>query len=185
MPTIYAMGCDDFYRSADVRACSFGPADAVHTAVLMGDSIGGQWFPAVAKVFDKPDWRLLVLTKSSCPMVDEPVFNHRIGRSYTECATWRENALKEVVAQKPDVVFLGSSSTYDFSQTQWLDGTSRVLEALSPATGHVYVLRATPGLPFDGPACLQTKHIFFLHFSIRRPNINDPRGTMHSPDFRS
>lgn len=158
LPAIYAMGCDDFFRSAVVRACAFGPPNAAHTAVLMGDSIGGQWFPAVAKVFANPDWRLLVFTKSSCPMVDEPVFNRRIGRSYVECATWRENALKEIVALRPDVVLLGSSSTYDFDQAQWLDGTTRILKALSPASGHVYVLRATPGLSFDGPACLSARN---------------------------
>ena len=48
-PTIYRMGCDDWYRSAQVRICAFGKADARKTAVLIGDSHVGQWFPAVRK----------------------------------------------------------------------------------------------------------------------------------------
>ncbi|BFI96750.1 MAG: acyltransferase family protein [Rhodanobacter sp.] len=153
-PIIYGMGCDDWYHSDRVRICSFGPADATHTAVLMGDSHAGQWFPAVAEAFDRPGWRLLVLTKSSCPMVDEPFFYSRIGKEYTACATWREHALQQLVRIRPDVVLLGTVDTNGFSREQWVAGTSKVLAVLSPAAGHVWLLRDTPMLPFDGPDCL-------------------------------
>ena len=103
-PAIYAMGCDDWYRSATVRICSFGSEQAPRTAVLMGDSHVGQWFPAVRGALDA-HWRVLVITKSSCPMVDEPFFYTRIGREYTECAQWRDAALRQVLAEHglPDV----------------------------------------------------------------------------------
>ena len=155
-PAIYGMGCDDWYYSDRVRVCAFGPANAAHTVVLMGDSHAGQWFPAVAKVFDRPGWRLLVLTKSSCPMVDEPFFYERIGKEYTVCSTWRTHALAQVAGIKPDVVLLGTvgGGGYKFSKTQWIAGTTRVLDVLSPAAGHIYLLRDTPHLPFDGPDCL-------------------------------
>ena len=153
-PVIYAMGCDDWYHSDVVHPCSFGPANAMHTVVLMGDSHAGQWFPAVAEAFDRPGWRLLVLTKSSCPMVDEPVFYARIGREYTECATWREGALQQIAKLKPEVVVLGTADANGFTRKQWMAGTAKVLHVLSPSAGHVYVLRDTPQLPFDGPDCL-------------------------------
>ena len=153
-PVIYKMGCDEWYRSAQVRICGFGPAKAAHTVVLMGDSVGAQWFPAVALAFDKPGWRLLVITKSACPMVDEPMFYPRIGQEYTVCTEWREDALKAVAALKPDVLILGSTSTYGFTRTQWLDGTSNVLNAVAADVGHIDLVRATPDLPFNGPACL-------------------------------
>jgi peptidoglycan/LPS O-acetylase OafA/YrhL len=157
VPAIYAMGCDDWFHSAEVRVCAFGQKDASHTAVLIGDSIAGQWFPALATVFDKPDWRLLVLTKSSCPMVDEPVFYSRIGQIYEVCSVWRKQALKHVVVLRPDIVVLGSTSTYGFDSSQWIEGTSRVLKTISKAAGHIYILRATPGLSFNGLSCLATR----------------------------
>ncbi|WP_049621760.1 acyltransferase family protein [Frateuria defendens] len=153
-PAIYGLGCDDWYRSDRVRICAFGSSAARHSVVLMGDSIAGQWFPAVAKVFDKPDWRVLVLTKSSCPMVDEPFFYARIGREYTECAAWRSHALAEVARIRPDVVLLGTVATNGFTEPQWVEGTARVLSAISGSAGRIYVLRGTPRLPFDGPNCL-------------------------------
>jgi hypothetical protein len=96
----------------------------------------------------------MVLTKSSCPMVDEPYFYARIGREYVECANWRSQALQQIASMKPDIVVLGTVQSDDFSQAQWVQGTERVLDVLSPATGHVYILRGTPHLPFDGPKCL-------------------------------
>ena len=152
-PVIYRMGCDEWYLSSRVRICAFGSSEAPRTAVLMGDSHAGQWFPAVSRVFQSSEWRLLIVTKSSCPMVDERFFYPRIGREYTECSTWRKDALKEVATIKPDVLLLGSSQ-YEFSKEQWISGTARLLRDLSPVVGHIYILRDTPQLPFDGPDCL-------------------------------
>jgi hypothetical protein len=148
------MGCDGWYHNAYVKVCAFGPDRAAHTAVLMGDSIAGQWFPAVSKAFAGSDWRLLVLTKSACPMVDEPFFYERIGRMYTECTVWRREALEKVAALKPDVIILSSSAASSFTQPQWIDGTAKVLSAINNSAGHIYLLRSTPDLSFSGPDCL-------------------------------
>ncbi|HEY9131862.1 MAG TPA: acyltransferase family protein, partial [Dyella sp.] len=153
-PAIYGMGCDDWYASDRLKPCAFGNGTSAHVAVLMGDSIAGQWFPATEKLFAQQGWRLVVLTKSSCPMVEEPFFYARIGREYTECSRWREKALDYVRTLRPDLVMLSTVSTNGFSEQQWVEGTERVLERLSQATGHIYILRATPYLPFDGPNCL-------------------------------
>lgn len=153
-PAIYAMGCDDWYYSDRVNVCTFGAPNATHTAVLLGDSIAGQWFPAVAKVFAGSEWRLLVLTKSSCPMVDQSIFYARIGRIYTECTTWRKAALEYLAKIKPDVVVMSSAPNSTLSPEQWKSGSQRVLQSISSSATNVYVLRATPYLPVDGPDCL-------------------------------
>ncbi|HMV39698.1 MAG TPA: acyltransferase family protein [Plasticicumulans sp.] len=153
-PVIYAMGCDDWFHADTVKACEFGTGKAGKTAVVLGDSIGLQWFPAFESVFVPRDWRLLVLTKSSCPMVDEPIFYARIGRRYEECERWRANALQAIAQLHPDMVILGSTYTYDFSESQWREGTARLLTPLAAAAGRVYLLRSTPVLPFDAPSCL-------------------------------
>lgn len=154
LPSIYALGCDEWYHTARVRVCAFGPADAAHTVVLMGDSIAGQWFPAVARGFDKRGWRLLVLTKSSCPMVDHPIFYPRIGREYTECEIWRNAAIRFLDSIRPDLILFSSVPTYDYTLQEWESGTARILDALVPLAGHVGILAPSPLLPFDGPACL-------------------------------
>lgn len=155
LPAVYGVaGCDEWYHSARVQVCGFGDAEAARTALIIGDSVTMQWFPAVMETFGKQDWRVLVITKSACPMVDEPYFYPRIGRVYTECSAWRDAAMTAVTTLRPDVVLTGSTTTYPFTDGQWFDGTRRVLDRLAPAAGRVFVVRATPMLPFDGPGCL-------------------------------
>src|SRR6185437_10362122 len=158
-PIIYlkSLDCGDWVLNTKVQVCAFGSPHAKHTAVLMGDSLAGQWFPALAQVFDKPDWRLFVLTKSACPMVNFPLYYARIGREYTECGIWRSKALRYVASVKPDVVVLSSFPTGAFDEQHWISGTTDVLKVFDSSTKHVFLLRATPRMPFDGPDCLATR----------------------------
>lgn len=154
IPSLYAMGCDEWYHTDRLKVCRFGPENSPHKAVLVGDSIAGQWFPAVQALYgDKPDWQILVATKSSCPMVDEPYYYARIGREYTECAQWRQAALQWLRDLHPDVIFM-STHAAPFTPRQWENGTRRVLDTFAPSAGTVILINATPRLPFDGPDCL-------------------------------
>lgn len=155
-PVIYRMGCDTWYRSAEVTVCSYGADDATRTAVVMGDSVALQWFPALEAIYTRPGWRLLVVTKSACPMVDEPYFYPRIRREYTECAQWRASALERIAELSPEVLVIGSMQQYGFTEEQWREGTARVLGSLGEHARLIHVLRPTPTLPFDPDACVDT-----------------------------
>lgn len=155
LPRLYAVpGCDEWYRSSQLRICGFGAVDGQRTVLLLGDSVAMQWFPAVIKAYGERGWRVLVITKSACPMVDEAYFYQRIGRRYIECEHWRKAALDAAAKLQPDLVLTGSTTTYPFTQAEWVGGSRRVFQALSAAAGRVMVLRATPMLSFDGPGCL-------------------------------
>ncbi|WP_266160756.1 SGNH hydrolase domain-containing protein, partial [Dyella silvatica] len=67
---------------------------------------------------------------------------------------WRDHAAKYIASIHPDIVIVGSSPTYSFSEADWTDGSKKLLSVLSPAAGHIYVVRGTPALAFDGPDCL-------------------------------
>src|SRR5690606_37982967 len=112
VPSIYKMKCDDWYESAEVRPCKFGPDDAPRKAVLIGESVVMQWYSEVYKIFDRPGWQLIVLTKSSCPMVDASYYFERIQRIFHECDEWRREALTAISAWRPDVVLVGSANNY-------------------------------------------------------------------------
>ena len=154
MPIIYQHGCDDYFRSDTLKPCSYGDHDAPNTAVLFGDSIGAQWFPTLANMYDSKEWKIVVFTKSSCPMVDEPYFLPTIGREYTECAVWRERAIGWLEKRKVNSIFMGGSAARDFKPEQWVEGTRRILDRLAPNTDAIYLIESTPTLAFHGPDCL-------------------------------
>ena len=165
VPALYRKQCDQWYHSDVLTPCEFGNPQASRTVVVLGDSIGLQWFPAIERVFDPAQWRIVVMTKSACPIVDAPIFYARIGREYTECARWREAALAHIAGMAPDEVILGSTQTYDFNPTQWRDGTVRILRRLAPAADRVHILRGTPVLPFDGPDCIAPRGALWSHIA--------------------
>ena len=172
-PLLYLEGCDSWYHNAHVKPCIFGDKDGTHTAVVIGDSIGLQWFPALQRIFKEKHWRLIVLTKSSCPMVDEPFFYARIKRVYINCAMWRRNVFAKIHSYKPDIVILGSTFTYPFSRKEWINGTRKLIAKVSGEAREVYVLRSTPALPFNGPDCL-SPHGMLYRWLARYPNCRAP-----------
>lgn len=157
IPVIYQDGCDDWFQSDELKPCVYGSNDAQNTAVLLGDSIGAQWFPALVEMFDPAEWRIVVLTKSACPIVDEPFFYQRIGREYVECAIWRERAIAWLQQNPAKHIFIGGSAAPEFSPEQWTQGTRRILDRLAPYTEAIHVIESNPTIGFNGPACLSQR----------------------------
>ncbi|HEX5693625.1 MAG TPA: SGNH hydrolase domain-containing protein, partial [Arenimonas sp.] len=129
------------------------PPDAKGELVFIGDSVGAQWLPAIEALARQRGLAVVVLTKSACPIVDEPYFYERINQRFTICEQWRESAVDYVQSQKPELVVIGSSR-YPFSTEQWRDGTRRILHALGAPQRQVVVIAPTPLLGYHNPICL-------------------------------
>ena len=170
VPAIYRQGanCDTWYFSANLTPCETAAEEATQTAVLIGDSIGAQWVEMVFRIYAPPDWRVIVLTKSSCAIADEEYYYERLGGNYDICTEWRESAIEYTADLQPDVVFVGSSSTYDFTADQWREGTSRVLSRLTAAAKDVVLIPGTPALTFDGPSCVASPYKFSFRLQDSR-----------------
>lgn len=151
---IYSRNCDDWYRSAELVPCKVGQHDGSDgTIVLIADSVGAQWVPALEHAARELRRDLIVLTKSSCPIMDVQFFYSRINRRFTECEEWRAKAIDYVATVNPDVAVIGSTQ-YEFPREELVAGTERILRALSAPERSVVVLAPTPVLPFDAPRCV-------------------------------
>lgn len=161
-PALYAAGlnCDTGPASAQLVPCGLGSKDGRFRAILLGDSVGAQWTTMIASIFASPDWQVIVLTKSACPVVDESYFYDKIGADYAICTEWRNAAIEYIGQLNPDIVFIGSSAEYPFSESQWVEGTSRVLSRLSEITENVVIIPGNPKLSFNGPSCLDQPYKF-------------------------
>ena len=157
LPVPYERGCDDWVNSAKVKICNFGVTDAENVAVLFGDSIAVQWFAGLAIPLTLDNWQFYVITKSACPIVDEPIFYSRIGQEYKICEEWRNAAIEQLQEINPDILFVGSASDYAYTPGQWQEGTQRIVEQLADSADRVYLIPGTYRLPFDAPSCLARK----------------------------
>jgi hypothetical protein len=119
--------------------------------------MSAQWFSTFAGMVDQGDWRLTVVTKSACPMVDQAFFYQQIGQIFSNCERWMANVLAEVIRTKPDIVVMGSALGYPFNPAEWEEGTFRILEEIATYTGNIFILRSTPVLPFDALSCAKNQ----------------------------
>ncbi|ALO35970.1 hypothetical protein CMT41_15490 [Colwellia sp. MT41] len=154
LPIIYRMPCDAWYANSEVQPCVFGDESAAKTVVLLGDSIGAQWFSVLPELFPTPEWRIIVYTKSSCPIVDEDYFYQRIKKIYQVCSDWRAKVITRLKIIKPDIIIMGSGANKYFTAEQWITGSEKIFKSLSQVSRNVFVIPGTPSLGFDGPSCV-------------------------------
>ncbi len=156
LSSIYQAGCDTWYFSSDVTPCVSNVENATKTVIMIGDSVLAQWWPAIQPYFNKRGWNAIILTKSSCPMINHPIYYERIRSIYTICEQWRKKAIAFIKKKNPEILILGSSLAYKVNNDEWLHGSKSLLDSIS-GIGQIIVIGGTPRLQIDVPTCLARK----------------------------
>jgi hypothetical protein len=158
-PSPYDDGCHLNYQQSVSPLCEFGKLTGRKTVVLYGDSHAVQWFPALEKLALEKGFKLITLTKSACPSID--VVRESVGAfKMSNCAAWRENAIKRITAAKPDLIILSSFEHFIPSgdpktvKQWWAEGSERTYQTLKPLTSKLIYLRDTPLPDRNIPSCL-------------------------------
>lgn len=165
LPRPYRDGCNPDVTDSAVRVCAYGVRGARATVAVFGDSHAAQWFPAVERLATARGWQILVLTKSACPSVDVSRYAALLGRTFTECDTWRRAAVDSLRARRPALVLLSNSTEYvrggprperdaTVAPTEWQRGTERTRAALLDAAIPAAVVQDTPAARENVPRCL-------------------------------
>jgi peptidoglycan/LPS O-acetylase OafA/YrhL len=155
--------CMVAFTVSEPRLCTFGRGRKV--VVLFGDSHAAQWVSPIRSIADQNGWRLVTVLKASCPTADiGEVYNIRLHRSLHECAAWRNAAINEIRALKPDLIVIsnfrqsyvqgpGRNGPTNLTQPQdWAAGMGRTLTMLGASD--IVVLRDTPSASFDVAICM-------------------------------
>ena len=107
MPKYWLDNCLDANSATLEKVCTFGDTkNPVLTVAMVGDSIDGNWFPALEKLALQRHWKLITDLHGTClwtatMMVDTT----GTGGVYTACHQWGQAALNDLVTKmKPNVV---------------------------------------------------------------------------------
>ncbi|ABW16011.1 acyltransferase 3 [Parafrankia sp. EAN1pec] len=134
--------------------CAYGDPNGRRTVVLFGDSHANQWFNAMNKVSRERGWRLIPYTKGGCPPAEYPDFVlETLKRVYTECNTWRAEALARIGALDPDLVVVGSEARTEAIRVG-AGGMASAVRTLRSTGAKVVFISDTPYPGFDVPDCL-------------------------------
>ncbi|MDB4906550.1 MAG: acyltransferase 3 [Gemmatimonadetes bacterium] len=162
---VYGAGCLVRWEDPRLVTCEGGVAGSDTTIVLVGDSHAEQWRAAFGIVARQRHWRLVSMTRASCPLSRVRMVNWQLGRVDEACDAWRESAIAAIAAMHPAVAVIANSSGYiaepfysggtaKLTFEQWHDGVFSVLQALDSARVATVLLRDTPNTGIDSPVCL-------------------------------
>ena len=158
IPRVYRDGCHGNFDATDLPPCVYGHREGSRSVVLFGDSHAAQWFPALERLALDHEWRLMSLTKSSCPAFDVLVTSTAKRREYTECEQWRSRMVRRIIDARPGIVFIGNSSRHYASPVEWEAGMRRTIKRFTDAGIAIAILRDTPWPGFDTTQCLARLH---------------------------
>lgn len=153
-------GCLLGYTEDTIPTCQFGDTSSTDNVVLFGDSHADMWFPAVDSIANTRHWRLLTISKAACPPLFISLYSPVLGRQWTECSQWQQNALDAIRADHPSLVIMAIAPKYDPAYhvvqdgPQWLQGLSTMITDIRQTGARVVLLGPVPAPPADVPTCL-------------------------------
>ena len=139
--------------------CVHGDPDGETTVVVLGDSHALQYHPALRRIADRRGWRLVGLTRASCPIGEVDY--------QPTCNAWREHALRRIERERPDLVLTSSATDQRFrvkvggtrlsrsaSQPLLERGYAATFRRLSATGARVAVIRDQARAPFEVGECV-------------------------------
>jgi peptidoglycan/LPS O-acetylase OafA/YrhL len=151
--------------------CITGNKNSDKKIVLLGDSHAHQWVESIDKIAQKYDYRLLSFTKPGCPIEDIKHIDPILKREYTECYSWREDALKQITEMKPEII-ISAGIGYATSTEQKFDEYIKKLKTISKNVIRI-IDNPKPNEEVFIPECLTKNRIEIQICSFQSPNKND------------
>nr|WP_231985352.1 acyltransferase family protein [Mycobacterium sp. E796] len=162
---MFLKGCmRNFYEVGQPQCATGGSAPT--TVALVGDSHAAMWTPAFQQLLPQRPWRLEIMAKAGCPLMDLPVVSPVLHRDYTECAQWRGQILARLRTEHPQLIVLGlhrgygsesgntSRSPFTSYDPAWLHGLTQLVRELRGTGAKVLVLGPVPDPQVVVPVCL-------------------------------
>lgn len=103
-PTVRA--CSD--GELDPSQCFFGPEDARTQVMIVGDSVGRAYVPALVQILEELDWRLHMRAYPDCSFAPT-LKEFPTPQARQRCIDHKDRALEDIRAGEPDLVLVSNS----------------------------------------------------------------------------
>jgi peptidoglycan/LPS O-acetylase OafA/YrhL len=145
--------------------CVTGDTTSATTVALVGDSHAAMWNPAFQQLGAQRHWRLELLSKGACPLLDLPIANplRRLVEDFEHCGQWRAQIMARLRAEHPQLIVLSmwrgygadeSLTGFNAYDSAWISGLTRLVQQLRGVGAEVLVLGPVPDPHFVVPICL-------------------------------
>ena len=158
-------GCvRDFFQGGQPE-CATGDTASPTTVALVGDSHAAMLNPAFQQIAARRPWRLEIMAKAGCPLLDVPINNpfNRLVERFRHCEQWRAETIARLRAERPRLVMVALWRRYGTGSWQpgfepydsaWIDSLTRLVQQLRGSGSKVLVLGPIPDPQSVVPICL-------------------------------
>ena len=165
VPKYWQQGCLDDPETSAPKECVYGDtANPTLTVALVGDSIAGNWFPALNEIAHQRHWKLITDLHSDCAWTATMMITPSIGGPYTACHQWGVSVLHDLITTiRPDVVITsdlpsnGSVAHPQPGPQAYADigtGMARYWTQLEDRGISVVPIQETPVMGYSMPSCV-------------------------------
>lgn len=150
--TSYESGCMANINDHQFPECVFGDSTSEFSIWLVGDSHANHWFSAVEKVANRRHLKLVLHTRSGCPILDEPLKNPSVKTlDYEACTDWTKKVFEAVAKARPNLLIVGGTVGITGFHAE---SYGRSIQRLSRFAENTIVLGDSPRSGFDIPDCV-------------------------------
>jgi len=165
VPEYWQQGCLDGEHVAAPKECVYGDTtDPALTVALVGDSVAGNWFPALEKIALSQHWKLVTELHATCAWTATLMSDPPSGAPYTSCQQWGATVLHDLLDTiRPDVVITsdlpdtGSVAHPQAGPQGYADigaGMAKYWRQLEDHGISVVPIKETPVMGYDVPDCV-------------------------------
>jgi peptidoglycan/LPS O-acetylase OafA/YrhL len=161
---LFRDGCMRNFFQDGQPECAAGDTASTTTVALVGDSTAAMWNPALQQIATQRQWRLEMLSKAGCPLLDLHIFSPTLHREYTECTRWRGQIIARLGAEHPRLIVLnvmrrygaryGLPAGFTSYDSAWNNSFFRLVRELRGTGAQVLVLGPIPDPQSYVPICL-------------------------------
>ena len=161
--------CFRLQSQGDQPECATGNTASPTTVALVGDSHAAMWNPAFQQIAGQRPWRLEMMAKVGCPLMDVPLTNRlfsRLVEHFRRCDQWRDEVMARLRAEHPRLVMVsvwrgyrggnenGWLSGFTPYDPAWINSLTRLVRQLRSFGMQVLVMGPIPDPHTVVPICL-------------------------------
>jgi hypothetical protein len=164
VPGYWQHGCLDGGKNPP-KECVYGDTtNPKLTVALVGDSIAGNWFPALEKIALQQHWELVTEMRATCTWTATMTIDTTNGTPFTVCHQWGAAVLHDLISTiRPDVVITsdlpntGSTAHPEAGSQGYADigaGMATYWTQLEDHGISVVPIKETPVMGYTVPDCV-------------------------------
>lgn len=158
----FSSNCTTDFSSTDLFQCKAGNPNGKKLIVVYGDSHATMWLTAIDSIAKSKDYKVLLLAKLACPIVQKTIWSYQLSKPFTECDDWNAKAVELIGKLHPEVLIVSNQwkpavqdgAKDDFGTTAlWKTEFPKALENLRKLTQKLVVIGNNPSMTTDPLRC--------------------------------